>query len=218
MENSFQIFRTFSTKEAAILLQDLLTGNNIKSESGDNIPSADVTFVNSTIHHQYEVRIARSDFEQAEQLLTKDIDVTSIDPSHYLFKFTDDELYDILLKPDEWNGLDYKLAQHILTQRGNTINEALLTSLKNQRLKDLAQPEKNQIPWIFAGYLFAFVGGFLGLVIGYLLRTSKKTLPNGERIYTYSSSDRKHGLYILAIAVIFTPIFFYLKFVKGLGL
>lgn len=216
MEHSLQIFRTFSSKEAATELQNLLSDHNIQSESGDNIPSADVTFVNSTIHHQYEVRILLSDFERAEHILLEDIDVQSIDPSHYLFQFTDEELYDILLKPDEWNPLDYKLAQHILTTRGKTIDKALLTSLKNQRLADLAKPEENQMTWIIAGYIFAFGGGILGLVIGYLLRTSKKTLPNGERIYTYSLSDRKHGINILAIAIICTPFFFYYKFMEGI--
>ncbi len=216
MEHSLQIFRTFSSKRAAIELQNLLSNHNIISKSGDNIPSADVTFVNSTVHHQYEVRIAQADFEQAEALLYADIDVESIDKSHYLFKFNDNELYDILRKPDEWNPLDYKLAQHILIQRGKTIDENLLTSLKNERLADLSEPEKNQPLWIMAGYILAFGGGFLGLIVGYILRSSKKSLPNGERIFAYSVSDRKHGLYILVIAAIFTPIFFYYKFINGL--
>lgn len=216
MENSFQIFRTFSIKEEALRLQSLLSNRNIKAESGDNIPSADVTFVNSTIHHQYEVRIQPSDFERAENILLEDIDIQSIDKSHYLFQFTNEELYDILLKPDEWNALDYKLAQHILIQSGQKIDSTLLDNLKSQRLADLAQPEKNQTLWILSGYLFAFGGGFLGLIIGSILRTAKKTLPNGERIYAYSKSDRKHGINILTIAIICTPIFFYFNFLKGI--
>lgn len=212
MENSFQIFRTFSTLEAAIRLQNLLSNYNIKSESGDNIPSADITFVNSKVHHQYEVRIAKEDFGEAENLLLKDINLDSIDESHYLFQFTNDELYDILAKPDEWSTLDYKLTQHLLTKRGETINEKLLASLKNKRLKNLSQPETNQQLWIVTGYILAFLGGFLGLLIGYILRTSKKTLPNGEKIYAYSKSDRLHGFYIFGIGLISTPIYFYYKF------
>lgn len=216
MENSFQIFRTFPTKEAAIVLQNLLSGFNIKSETGNNIPSADITFVNDTFNHQYEVRIKQADFDQAEKILLKDVDIESIDPSHYLFQFTDEELYDILLKPDEWSALDYKLTQQLLSERGITINEELLTTLKNKRLEALSRPDKNQQSWIIAGYIFAIVGGILGLIIGYLLKSSKKTLPNGKRLFTYSASDRKHGQYILVISIIFTPIYFYLQFLKGL--
>lgn len=216
MENSYQIFRTFSDKASAIDLQEVLDENNISSELGNNIPSADVTFVNSTLNHQYEVRIPLSDFERAEKLLLDDVDISQIDPSHYLFEFSDEELYDILMKPDEWNPIDYKLAREILTNRGKVIDDGLILSLKKERLKQLAEPEKNQRPWIIAGYLFAFGGGLLGLVIGYVLSTSKKTLPNGERHYAYSKADRKHGKQILAIALICTPFYFYLKFKEGL--
>ena len=115
------------------------------------------------------------------------------------------ELYDILLKSDEWNKFDYSLAQKILRDRGKNIDKELLDSLKKQRLEDLAKPDENQKPWIIAGYVFALLGGFLGLIIGYFLWTSKKTLPNGQKVYSYSSNDRKHGKYIFYIALIIFP-------------
>ncbi len=216
MENSFQIFRSFTDKESAIELQKLLSDHKIHSDIGNNIPSADITFVNNTLLHQYEVRISLSDFERAEKLMTTEISLDEIDPSHYLFEFNDDELYEILMKPDEWHPQDYKLALQILKKRGKTVDENLLKSLKNIRLNQLAEPENNQRPWIITGYVFAFCGGLLGLIIGYSLSTSKKNLPNGERVYSYSKSDRKHGRYILGISILLTPLFLSLKFIKGL--
>ena len=79
-------------------------------------------------------------------------------------------------------------------------------SLKKERLKQLAKPEENQKPWIIGGYIFSFLGGFLGMIIGYFLWTSKKTLPNGERVHSYIEKDRKHGKYIFYIGVIIFPI------------
>lgn len=216
MENSFQIFRTFTDKESAIELQKSLSDHKIHSDIGNNIPSADITFVNNTLLHQYEVRISLSDFERAEKLMTTEISLDEIDPSHYLFEFNDDELYEILMKLDEWHPQDYKLALQILKKRGKTVDENLLKSLKNLRLNQLAEPENNQRPWIIMGYVFAFCGGLLGLIIGYSLSTSKKNLPNGERVYSYSKSDRKHGRYILGISILLTPLFLSLKFIKGL--
>lgn len=216
MENSFQIFRTFTDKESAIELQKLLSDHKIHSDIGNNIPSADITFVNNTLLHQYEVRISLSDFERAEKLMITEISLDEIDPSHYLFEFNDDELYEILMKPDEWHPQDYKLALQILKKRGKTVDENLLKSLKNLRLNQLAEPENNQRPWIIMGYVFAFCGGLLGLIIGYSLSTFKKNLPNGERVYSYSKSDRKHGRYILGISILLTPLFLSLKFIKGL--
>ncbi len=131
--------------------------------------------------------------------------INEVDRDYYLFEFTDEELYEILLKSDEWSAFDYSLAQQILTDRGKSIDKNLLNSLKNERLKDLAKPEGNQKPWIIGGYTFAILGGFLGLIIGYFLWTSKKTLPNGQKVYSYSVNDRKHGKYIFYISLIIAP-------------
>ena len=123
-----------------------------------------------------------------------------------MFDFTNEELYDILLKSDEWNKFDYILAQKILKEREKPIDEDLIESLKKQRIEELARPEGNQKPWIIAGYLFALLGGFLGIIIGYFLWTSKKTLPNGQKVYSYSKKDRTQEKYIFFVAIIIFPI------------
>ena len=128
-----------------------------------------------------------------------------------MFEFTNEELYEVLLKSDEWNAFDYSLAQKILIQKGKSIDKELLNTLKNERLKDLAKPEGNQKPWIISGYIFSILGGFLGLIIGYSLWTSKKTLPNGQKVNSYSENDRMHGKYIFYIGLIIAPIALILK-------
>ena len=213
MKEEYSIFRKFPTLEQAIELRDLLKSNDIESILDDNVPPVDITFSGSTLNNQIEIRIKQSDFKMAEDLLEKDAEglIDEIDKDYYLFKFTNEELYEILLKSDEWSALDYTLAQKILTQRGKPVDKDLLNSLKNERLKELAKPEGNQKPWIIGGYVFSFLGGFLGLIIGYFLWTSKKTLPNGEKVYSYSANDRKHGKYIFYIGLIITPITSFLK-------
>ncbi len=207
MTNDYSIFRQFSNLEQANTLKNILTKNGIDCELADNIPSVDITFSGSTIQNQFEVRIHESNFKAAEQILEQDAEniIDEIDREYYLFSFTDEELYEILLKSDEWSAFDYTLAQKILNERGKPIDKALLNSLKNERLKDLAKPEENQKPWIIAGYIFALLGGFLGLIIGYFLWTSKKTLPNGKKVYSYASNDRIHGKYIFYIGLIVVP-------------
>ena len=74
-----------------------------------------------------------------------------------------------------------------------------------QRLEERAQPAENQKQWIIAGYIFACLGGLLGIIIGYYLWTSKKTLPNGQKVPSYTESDRKHGKYIFYIGLIVAP-------------
>ena len=213
MEENYSIFRKFSTLEQATELKNLLNEKGIESILADNIPPLDVTFSGSTLNNQFEIRIKQSDFKKAEEILEENAEelIDQIDKDYYLFEFTDEELYEVLLKSDEWNAFDYTLAQKILKQRGKSVDKDLLNTLKNQRLKDLAKPEGNQKPWIIGGYVFSILGGFLGLIIGYFLWTSKKTLPNGQRVYSYSENDRKHGKYIFYIGLIITPTAMLLK-------
>ena len=213
MGKNYSIYRKFSNIEQATELRELLLKNGIESELADNVAPVDVTFSGSTLQNEVELRIKQSDFEKADLILEKDAEnlINEIDPDYYLFDFSNEELYEVLLKSDEWSLFDYTLAQKILKQRGKSIDKSLLWSLKNERLKDLKKPEENQKPWIFAGYLFAIIGGFLGLIIGYFLWTAKKTLPNGQKIYSYSEKDREQGKYIFWLGLIITPISFCIR-------
>lgn len=208
MNEDYSIFRTFSKVGQAMEILNILSENKIDTVIADNSPPVDVTFsVGGSFEEKVEIRIKPSDFEKAEEILEKiaEEQLNDIDPNYYLFSFTDEELYDILLKSDEWNTFDYRLAQKLLKDRGKSIDDTLLDSLKKQRLEDLAKPEGNQKPWIMAGYIFAILGGFLGLIIGYFLWTSKKTLPNGQKVYSYSTKDRKQGKYMFFLSLIIFP-------------
>ena len=60
---------------------------------------------------------------------------------------------------------------------------------------------EGQIGWIAFGYLCAFGGGAIGVFTGWHLMTLKKTLPDGRKVYVYSSNTRKHGQRILLIGI-----------------
>ncbi|OOV16979.1 hypothetical protein [Flavobacterium sp. LM4] len=213
MTENLTVFQSFPTLSQAREVESLLNENNIKTVLADNIPPLDVTFSGSTLQNQYEIKIDLSDFEKAGAVIEKDAEniLDKIDPDYYLLSFTNEELYEVLLKSDEWNIFDYKLAQKILKSRGKSIDSEMLASLKKQRLEILAKPDENQKPWILAGYLFSFLGGGIGIVIGYSLWTSKKTLPNGDRVYSYNETDRKHGKTIFIIGLIVFPLALILK-------
>jgi hypothetical protein len=148
MTDNYSIFRKFPTLELATEIKDLLQKNKVESILADNTPPVDVTFSGNTLQNEIEIRIKQSDFEKAESILEKNAEnlIDQIDKNYYLFDFTNEELYDILLKSDEWSTFDYTLTQKILSQRGKPIDKDLLNSLKNERLKQLAKPEENQKP------------------------------------------------------------------------
>lgn len=214
MDNEYTIFRKFPSIAEAKEMEILLNNHNIDTIIADNIPPVDVTFSGSTLLNEYEIQIKQEDFKKAEEILEENAGniLDQIEKDYYLFEFTDEELYEILLKSDEWSAFDYTLAQKILEDRGKIIDKELLNSLKNQRLRDLAKPEGNQKSWIIGGYIFALLGGLLGLIIGYSIWTSKKTLPNGEKVYSYDEKDRKQGKYIFYIGIIVFTLSMLVKF------
>jgi len=218
MTENWIIFRKLNTLIQAQELETLLNENNIKTVLADNIAPVDITFSGNTLLNEYEIKIDASNFEKAEAVLEKDAEslLEKMDQDYYLLSFTDEELYEVLIKSDEWSIFDYKLAQKILTNRGKTIDHEMLASLKKERLNILSKPEENQRPWIIAGYLFSFLGGGIGIVIGYSLWTSKKTLPNGERIYSYNNADRKQGKTIFIIGLIVFPLALIVKILDRL--
>jgi hypothetical protein len=120
-------------------------------------------------------------------------DLSQVDPDHYLFGFTNEELLALLAVPDEWSEFDYQLAIIILKDRGHEVSPEIVDELRQDRLRELAKPDTKNRVWIVIGYLLAAMGGLLGIIIRWHLATFKKTLPNGERVYDYSPRAREHG-------------------------
>lgn len=148
MTEKYSVFRKYPTILQAKGLENLLQQNNITTQLTDNIPPIDPSLSGTTLLNEYEIKILIEDFEKAELILEKEVEnvINQVEDDHYLFDFTDEELYEVLLKSDEWSEFDYKLAQNILTKRGKSIDIDLLNALKKQRIETLAEPENNQKP------------------------------------------------------------------------
>lgn len=85
------------------------------------------------------------------------------------------------------------LAHKLLEEKGIKMNQEQIKSLKVERIQALSAPDEHPTLWIFAGYVFAITGGLLGVLIGWGLWKNKKVLPDGNTVYSYTESDRKHG-------------------------
>jgi hypothetical protein len=216
-DNDFLTFQKFTNKSEATELTELLTTNNIKFLIEDTSASFDPSFANNEINKEFRVKLKKEDFDKVDKLMLNisASQLNEIDENYYLFEFTDVELLEVLTKSDEWSKFDYLLAQKILKDRGQEVNEKILENLRRKRIEELAKPEESQKSWVITGYIFALMGGFFGLFIGWHLLAHKKTLPNGDRVYGYSIEDRIHGNRILILGIVFLIIWTIIKIVTN---
>jgi hypothetical protein len=208
MTPAYTTFKKYPDATEAKELQQLLLEHNIECLFIDNSPRLGSSFSGGDLLKEYEVQVKQEDFVKAEAVLINRAKglLGEIPEDHYLLTFTDDELYDVVLKHDEWSDYDYLLARKLLEERGKSIDDAAMDGLRKQRMADLAKPEPSQTKWIIFGYLAALAGGFFGIITGYVFWTSRKTLPNGEMVYSYNESDRLHGKFIFILGLIILPV------------
>lgn len=167
--NEFLQYQSFASEDAAEPLLALLHTHGIPVETGLDQLNFDVNMAHNATDTRFVVRLRPQDFAIARQLEEQENEqlTGSAAPDHYLFGFSDDELFEVLVKSEAWNGYNVALAHRILQQRGREISADTVRLLRRQQLNEIAKPEPAQKTWIVAGYLLAIFGGIMGLLIGW---------------------------------------------------
>lgn len=198
-------FRNFLVREEAEAMAEALRGSELNAVVQDNSSFQDPLFSGASLP-SFHVLLLAHEFERAEDILRSQMGKAAdeMPDDHYLHEFSDQELMDVLMSPSEWNELDMAYARRLLQQRGQEIPDELLAAARKARLRDLRAPAPSQTAFIVLGYVSAFLGGLLGIAIGWYINTAKKTLPNGERVAVYSASDRRHGARLFIIGIVVT--------------
>ena len=195
-------FKKFTSIEQANELTEMLGKNSIDFVLDELPGTAYVLSSNPT--KEYHVKLLPKDFEKVKSLLLEQSarKIETIDKRYYLNSLSDEELKDIVAKPEEWNEFDFLAAQKILKERGKEINPAQLAEMQKERSILLAKPETVTLPWIILGYAIGLLGGPIAILSGWHLLRHKKTLPNGKTVSSYSSYTRTHGLIMMMLGII----------------
>lgn len=183
-------------------LQQILLRNGIESLIDENSFLVDITFTNPEQQKkEFFVKLPPEHFAQAETLLTEAAlkELPLIGKDYYLYHFEDTDLQDIIRNPQEWSKTDYLLAKQILQERDFSITD--IEAEEKKVAEEREMPQKGGL-LIALGYFMSLAGGYLGLLIGIILHTTKRPLLNGRRIFFYDAETRRHGLYIILISVI----------------
>lgn len=215
MQSNPIVYQTFTSKELALELTNLLSKNNIPFKTEVFDASFNSTFTNNS-NKDYVVKINASDFETVDALLLESMkeEIDNVDADYYLFQFSNEELFDLIRKRDEWSQFDILLAKKILQSKNVAFSQELDDKIKQERFSELAEAKKADKYYVIVGYVLAILGGVLGFIIGLHLSSSKKTLPNGKQIYEFTEKDRKNGKEIMFIGIIMTVVSFAIKYLR----
>lgn len=205
--NEYVAFQSFYSEQEASVLSELFSQAGIDNMIVKGKPIVDELIVGQDMDNKIFLKIKSSDFNKANKILETQItnNISQLDSDHYLYSFSNEELFEILSKPDEWSKQDFLLAKRILHERGVTLSEKDVSDMTWKRLVEIGKPEKGSLFWIAIGYILS-LGGLFGFFFGLAYLSAKKILPDGSRVYVYDESTRNHGRNILVISCIFIGI------------
>jgi len=200
--NEFVLFQSFFTEDEATSVIEPLKENGIDYQLERSKELLDRAFIGDNLEKKVFLKIKSSDFSKANEILNARIlqNITALEKDYYLFSFTNDELVEILRRPDEWSRQDFLIARKILGERGQYINEEMIKDLRSKRINELSRQESEPTLTIIAGYILALLLSLVGLFFGLAFLTAKKNIPNGKKVFTYSRNTRKHGRNIVILS------------------
>ena len=149
--------------------------------------------------------VAEDDFERSQSELRSHIadyfGNAGSEENTLLNEFSDDELLDVIKKPDEWAVEDIVMAQTLLDKRGKHVSDEVVDAYRQKRLEEVRQPKFGGYGTIIIGYIFAFLGGIIGIFLAASL-LEKKQLFNGEKVVMYDRKTRINAIIYLIISIV----------------
>jgi tetratricopeptide (TPR) repeat protein len=213
MENLL-VFKTYPDLEAAEQAATILKEHEIVVEVNEEARILDSNYIGQQFSNPYLLYMQGKDFERANTILEQAtvVRLEDIDPDYLLLSFSNEELIEVMEKKDEWGIYNYKLAETLLKQKNIPIPEVNIALEQVERLKEKEKAVSSGLMFLVLGYLSVISGvyasvsyhaafilfpGFLGLMIGWHLSKSKRTLSNGQRVFYYNNTTRIHGSIML---------------------
>ena len=202
--SDFVLFQSYFTEEEAAPVIEILVAKGIEYRIERLKQPLDATMAGEVVDNKIFLNIKSQDFAKANEALDKVIldNINSLEQDYYLFSFTNNELNEIIYKPDEWSRQDFLIARKILRDRGQDVPDEKINAIKSNRIKELGKQESGDSGWIIIGYALALIGGIMAVIIALPFLFAKKTLPDGNRVFIYNPKTREHGKIILLLTTI----------------
>lgn len=212
-EKKYVLFRVFRNEDDMKFFTDVFddcgidyTIENPRADSNDVLASAyGVQMAEDAMQYKFMLMIAEDDFERSQNELRSHIAEyfrnAGSEENTLLNEFNDEELLDVIKKPDEWAVEDIVMAQTLLEKRGKHVSDEVVEAYRNKRLEEVRQPKFGGYGTIIIGYIFAFLGGVIGIFLAASL-LGKKRIFNGEKVNIYDNATRTNAIIYLTISIL----------------
>jgi hypothetical protein len=106
-----------------------------------------------------------------------------------------------------------------LLRRGIDLEKMDAAKAQKELLSErmLAQGKQGSSLYILLCFVLTLMGGFLGIIAGYIYSKSKHTSLSGNEYYVYSEGTRKAGRIMMWLGIILLVIFLYQAMMKNAG-
>jgi len=182
---------------------DILDSANISYRVGSTASNFDITSIGTGSNPEVIISVRRADYNAARSAMEEEYLKTNLPDDHYLSTSSDDELADILGKPEEWSSFDVAHARKIAKDRG--IDESLIQLKKSQRMEQLQRGKPVSKTLLLVGWFFSLIGGLIGIGIAWSICFMKEKTPEGD-FFTYDVESRERGRPMFQVACLMATI------------
>ncbi|MDR0332287.1 MAG: hypothetical protein LBI15_02375 [Dysgonamonadaceae bacterium] len=138
-KNDFIEYQTFSDLQEASELTNLLNANQIPFEIDDSAMRFDISARDlNPIAEGIIIKINADDVERVDKINPRKKEIDCLD-DHFLYSFSDNDIMDILVNPEEWTDEEIELAKEIAKQRNLQLT---VEAVKYSRKKSYTEKEK----------------------------------------------------------------------------
>ncbi|MEL7426212.1 MAG: hypothetical protein AAFN81_24680 [Bacteroidota bacterium] len=216
----FETYRSFLNEEEAKDFTNFLREHNVPFSLESSGTVIDSVFVGDGLVPKVVLKIPVDDFKRVRDLITQQIRDLSAEEleGHYLNDLDNDELREIIEKPDEWTVENIAIAKVLLEQRGVEIATEELKEIERQRDHQLEQGKKgDRLSMVLYGlgilagvFFFVYMSDagifltFAGIGMAVYYAYGKDTDLNGNKRFIYDAPTRILGKVMLFGGVLAT--------------
>jgi len=116
---------------------------------------------------------------------------------------TNQDLIEIYVNADNYQPEFVNQVYEELTKRGVSLEQYIAEKEAKSHASNLLleQGRKGNEVYLILGFISAFLGGIIGIIVGYTFSQSKLYGPSGERFYTFDKQTRDKGRIMMTIGV-----------------